>query len=330
MTGHNALGFYNIVYIFSGANIHHEMTLTDFEAVYDRVAPIESLSAKGHRCALVSLDRALKVDHIVLFKTPFDSNGYISPEWDYNFQNTVEYGSPLVDREHDVELYDASSVRRKADRKWLWSGSDHATHVITQILERVDENRLRFIADTEETVLIDLDSRREGLASNEHVDRLQAQLAEQAAVIGELSRLVEQRETQVNSLNTTVSQLQVELTKAYQRERKSRAPASFKDALRQMMAANLEVRYTFDKTPLTYRQMVDHLDDPVGAMARACRVGRNQFLAWQTHASHTVCEHIHHGVMCGQSVERVDDPRQFVSGTSDRCHLHQQLLAIAR
>lgn len=324
----NVLGYYNVIYILSGDQIYHEMALSDFEAVYDRVAPMQSMSERTGRCVLVALDRQLKPVHIIAFKAPFDARGYIDSEWNLSFTDVVNFGTPELDRTHNVNLYDAASLRRKSDRKWLWVADDHPRHLVTQIIERVSENQLRFLPIVDDVVLepISTVTPSEDTAK---VHQYQQQLAEQAAVVGELTALLEQRDCEVNKLRTSLSQLQVELTKAFQRERRSRAPATFKEALRGMMAAELEVSYKFDGQPLSYQQVADHLDDPVGSMARACKVSRHLFLQWQAHTTNAVCEHARNGVMCGKSVERVMHPRNFVAGRNDRCVGHQEAFSLA-
>ncbi len=68
-----------------------------------------------------------------------------------------------------------------------------------------------------------------------------------------------------------------------------------------------------------------YLEDPIAYAARYCRVDRALYEAWLQHYHQPSCEHrSRNNVPCGQPVERVSKPGDFVLGQSNRCRLHKE------
>lgn len=76
---------------------------------------------------------------------------------------------------------------------------------------------------------------------------------------------------------------------------------------------------------LPQRDIDVYLEDPVAYAAQYCRVDRALYEAWLQHYHSPSCEHrSQNNIPCGQPVDRVGKPAQFVPGQSNRCRLHKE------
>jgi hypothetical protein len=67
-----------------------------------------------------------------------------------------------------------------------------------------------------------------------------------------------------------------------------------------------------------------YLEDQQGYIAKVCGVGDDLYQNWLSHYRNPVCcALVSGGEQCGASVDRVDQPRDFLLGESDRCEKHR-------
>jgi len=207
----DALGYYNVVYIMVNGVIRHEMTLEDYNAVVDGLAPIESLANRRCRCALVALDEELNHKFIVTFSTHFDQFGFVDEGWELDFTDVLFEGESRTFGEFSTPLFDRNSVPVRLSR-WLWTVDEGSKALVSTLLARVRENRLRFISVGSNVVLEDCDV---PLLFPE--DDMVALHAEQKAMIQRLELKLAQKEQHVERLLGSMATLQSQLTLALRR-----------------------------------------------------------------------------------------------------------------
>ncbi len=67
-----------------------------------------------------------------------------------------------------------------------------------------------------------------------------------------------------------------------------------------------------------------YLDDPVAYAAEKCDVDIQTYQQWLEHHQLPICQGVlDNGDICGEPVEREDDPTDFINGESNRCEIHQ-------
>ncbi len=70
--------------------------------------------------------------------------------------------------------------------------------------------------------------------------------------------------------------------------------------------------------------MARYLDDPVAYAAEKCDVDIQTYQQWLEHYQLPICQCVlDNGDICGEPIERVEDPADFINGESNRCSEHQ-------
>lgn len=81
-----------------------------------------------------------------------------------------------------------------------------------------------------------------------------------------------------------------------------------------------------DPITLAAANVAEYLESPAGYMAEFYDVDTPLYEQWLQHYELPVCNHkIAGGNICGQPVEKIDKPTQFIANKSDRCSTHGSL-----
>jgi len=207
------LGYYNVVYIMVNGVIKHEMTVDDYRAVVDGIAPMQSLAGRACRCVLVALDAELSVQLMIAFSTSFDRHGFIDERWDLSFDDVLREATPREYGDAAVPLFDRETVPVRLSR-WLWSVNDDSESVVGSVLVRVRENRLRFISVAPEAVLEAGEHQSDVPLLIPHNSAMDERIQVQDQTIEALQKKLELKESQIERLLVSVATLQSELTVA--------------------------------------------------------------------------------------------------------------------
>ncbi len=146
--------------------------------------------------------------------------------------------------------------------------------------------------------------------------------------VTELKERVEMREVEIFYREEQISTLREELGKL--RDEKLSLQAESGDNLIEKMAAkgvNFIVYQQGDE-PLSIAaaDMAEYMDSPTGYRARIYGVDTALYNHWLAHCELPVCNHIIAGAdVCGQPVDKVSKPTQFIPNKSDRCSTHGSL-----
>ncbi|MES2664300.1 MAG: hypothetical protein V4629_13455 [Pseudomonadota bacterium] len=75
---------------------------------------------------------------------------------------------------------------------------------------------------------------------------------------------------------------------------------------------------------ISWNDIMDYLDNPTAYAAKKCDVSEKHYQEWLGHYNKPSCNAVRvDGSRCGQTVERVHLPKEYIHSHSDRCTLHK-------
>lgn len=147
------------------------------------------------------------------------------------------------------------------------------------------------------------------------------------AAVTELQGELETKNVEILYRKEKEQQLQQEILSLQKDGEILRNTAASDDTLTQLTEAGINfVVYHPGAGHLSIAQIElnDYLNNTVSYVAKQCGVNEQLYRIWLTHFYKPVCQHdVDAHIKCNQEVTRVDDPSQFVVGSSDRCLDHR-------
>jgi hypothetical protein len=132
------------ILFFAGGAVLREMLYTEFEALLDCVVPMRDLASRDLQAAYVRLDSGLSPVAVVLFRVPFDADGFPDQRWNVPLRQLADAGMRGPDLGGGaIRLASRSQCPLAGQESNLWDvefGAGGST--LDLIRERVRMNRL--------------------------------------------------------------------------------------------------------------------------------------------------------------------------------------------
>jgi len=149
------------------------------------------------------------------------------------------------------------------------------------------------------------------------------------AAITDLQTELEAKSVEILYRKEKEQQLQQEILSLQKDSEILRNKAAGEDTLTQLTEAGINfVVYHPGAGHLSIPQidLDSYLNNTVSYVAQQCGVNEQLYRIWLTHFYKPVCQHdVDAHIKCNEEVLRIDDPSQFVVGSSDRCAVHRTM-----
>ncbi|HSB98236.1 MAG TPA: hypothetical protein VLC91_17375, partial [Spongiibacteraceae bacterium] len=141
----------------------------------------------------------------------------------------------------------------------------------------------------------------------------------------ELKEMLEMREVELFYREEQLGTLRDEIARL--RQERERFITQGSDSILQQLVesgvAFIAYQPGVDAMNIPLADIPRYLDAPPVYVAEKCSVSIDQYQRWLDHHELPVCGAISSGdAMCGEPIEKVERPNQFIAGVSDRCHQH--------
>jgi len=141
----------------------------------------------------------------------------------------------------------------------------------------------------------------------------------------ELKEMLEMREVELFYREEQLGTLRDEIARLRQ-ERERFITQGGDSVLQQLVESGVAfVAYQpgVDAMSIPLTDIPRYLDEPAVYVAEQCSVGIDQYRRWLDHHELPVCGAMSSpDTICGEPIEKVERPHQFIAGVSDRCHQH--------
>jgi hypothetical protein len=141
----------------------------------------------------------------------------------------------------------------------------------------------------------------------------------------ELKEMLEMREVELFYREEQLGTLRDEIARLRQ-ERERFITQGNDSVLQQLVESGVAfVAYQpgIDAMSIPLADIPRYLDAPQMYVAEQCSVGIDQYRRWLDHHELPVCGAISSGdAICGEPIDKVERPHQFIAGVSDRCRQH--------
>lgn len=153
------------------------------------------------------------------------------------------------------------------------------------------------------------------------------------AATTELKELLGMKEVELLYRNERENQLQQEID-SLREENKGFVSNSGDQLLEKMMAKGISfVTYQPGAGHITVPvpEVSRFLENPIAYAAEYCGVRTTQYQAWLDHYQTPVCKATDtSGAICGENLERVESPTEFLIGKDDCCESHRQIKGVSK
>ena len=175
-------------------------------------------------------------------------------------------------------------------------------------------------------------AQRQEAAQQRGIEQLQQQFEvelkariEQASA--ELREMLDMREVELFYREEQLGTLREEIARL--RSERERLISQGGDRLLQHLVENgvafVAYQPGVDAMTIPVSDIPRYLDAPLAYVAEKCMVTIEQYRQWLSHHELPVCTALdEHGNLCGELLDKVERPNEFLSGNSDRCPRHRE------
>ncbi|MBX2808236.1 MAG: hypothetical protein KTR20_06335 [Cellvibrionaceae bacterium] len=350
------------IFFFDGHALARQMTYAEFQAILDSYIPLEDVANKTVEAVYVRVNDRLLMTAAVFFYLPFDQQGFVAKSWDIPLEQLADTTAEGPDRgAGPIRLACSSQCPIAWHQKNLWAPDTGAASIQFSSIEKALKNNtlgLSFTAVSEVSgaapakrqadpearlraarLLKQYRLKYQLFTAKARQDRRQLVLDHQQCMLSYQQRILQQ-DQQIKALQGTIARQQ-----SAPAERCDTAAAKLDDSGQAGAAAVENVAHTgvdvltqlhnsgvnlvsyhpgAGHLSIPIDEVKDYLDSPLCYVARQCGVNEHLYRVWLDHFYSPSCQHcLADDEHCDAPLERVEDPRQFVVGQSDRCQQHQ-------
>jgi hypothetical protein len=144
----------------------------------------------------------------------------------------------------------------------------------------------------------------------------------------ELKEMLEMREVELFYREEQLGTLREEIARL--RQERERLITKSGDSVLQHLVENGVAFVAYqpgaEAMSIPIAELPRYLDSPLAYVAEKCSVTVDQYQQWLHHHELPVCCALHtDGSMCGEPIDKVERPSQFIAAVSDRCSQHAEL-----